>query len=576
MFKRLTPNLVALVRIRRVKCDLSRPLCLKCQCTGRICDGYSELPFGYGTEIASSHHPNKVNRAESRDGHHSCTTISAYQPKQWQSHAEDYPGLSLQNPRPFMILPVTRSAQAEAMCFFENISIKHLNKYQHSDASWRKTLMFFSQTVPSVRYAAIALALLHRNYLDGESNSNDRVRVHQAQSSKDWRLLDKEAPLFHYTRAIQLLLSQDLIAHDSTERKATTLLVCYLFTCFDHLAGNDVQAMKHLRGGVELSRNFDKATLNNNDDDNNPSEDANSSEFRTLICQITSQIRRLDMQSVLFLLDWTPADIQETIKCQLPPSDGAFRSLDHAADHLQILVARVLRLRNTEQQMFPTGKISPPPSPSSLKDSLLGQLETWLSLFENMLQLQKGSSSSHKTDSESNPLITLLRLQRTIAWIFLSSYGPGREMDYDNFLPQFQQCLALVRNVAAAHERYSGSLKPTFTPEIGILPVLYIIGAKCRHSLVRREVLAILRRQPIREAVWNSICTARVLERVIEIEEGGSEEGITTQSMDQIAVWQRIEALSWTHVVSGHSAPRLDVTYTFCTREGIHTESLMV
>jgi hypothetical protein len=48
---------------------------------------------------------------------------------------------------------------------------------------------------------------------------------------------------------------------NSTERIAITLLVCYLFTCFDHLAGNYVQAVKHLRGGVELSRNIDKAIL---------------------------------------------------------------------------------------------------------------------------------------------------------------------------------------------------------------------------------------------------------------------------------------------------------------------------
>ena len=93
--------------------------------------------------------------------------------------------------------------------------------------------------------------------------------------------------------------------------------------------------------------------------------------------------------------------------------------------------------------------------------------------------LQQGSS--YETDSETYPLVSLLRLQYTIAWTLLSGYGPGREMDYDNFLPQFQQCVALAGDVAAAHERYSGSLKPTFTPEIGIVPVLYMIGVKCRH-----------------------------------------------------------------------------------------------
>ncbi|RYP55896.1 hypothetical protein DL771_012272 [Monosporascus sp. 5C6A] len=513
------------------------------------------MPPVFKTEIESSHYHNeKANRAESSDSYHPCTTISAYQPNQW--HAK-YQGLILQNLGPFMILPVTGSAQTEAMCFFEYVSIKHLNEY-HPCESWRKTLMFFSQTVPSVRYAAIAVALIHRNYLDRDSSD----RVHQAQFLEDW--LPDKAPLLHYNRAIQLLLNQEV--SDSTEITAITLLVCYLFTCFDHLAGNYVQAIKHLRGGVELSRNIDKAILNNN----NTYDDAKPSGVRTLIYQVAGQIRRLDMQAVTFLVDWTPADIQETLMSQLPPSDSAFRSLDQAADHLQILVARVMRLRNAEQQMSPTGKM--PPSPSSLKDTVLGQLETWSSLFQNMLQQR----SSYETDSEIYRLISLLRLQHTIAWTFLSSYGPGREMDYDNFLPQFQQCVALAGDIAAAHEQYSGSLKPTFTPEIGIIPVLYIIGVKCRHPVVRREVLSILRRQPIREAVWDSISAARVVERVIEIEEGESEEGEMAQSMEQIPVWQRIETMSWVQVVSGQSVARVDIRYTFCAREGIHIESLMI
>ena len=418
--------------------------------------------------------------------------------------------------------------------------------------------MYFSQTVPSVRYAATALALIHRNYLDRASSD----RVQRSRSSKDWQ--PDKAPLLHYNRAIQLLLNQEI--GDSTEQIAITLLVCYLFICFDQLAGNYIQAMKHLRGGVELSRNIDKAILNNN----NTCDDAQPLGVRALIYQVTRQIRRLDMQAVTFLVDWTPVDIQETLMSQLPLSDGAFWSLDQAADHLQILVARVMRLRNTAQQMSSTDKMPPPPS--SLVSLVLGQLETWSSLFENMLQ----QGSSYEADPETYRLISLLRLHHTIAWTLLSCYLPGREMDYDKFLPQFQQCVALAGDVAAAHEQYSGLLKPTFTPEVGILPVLYIIGAKCRHPVIRREALSILRRQPIREAVWDSISAARVVERVIEIEEGGSEEGEMAQSMEQIAMWQRIEALSWVQVVSGQSVARVDITYTFCAREGVHIESLVI
>ncbi|KAL7958055.1 hypothetical protein V8C34DRAFT_284173 [Trichoderma compactum] len=542
-------------KIRRIKCDLSQPSCMKCQSTGRTCDGYSEMPCALKTDIGSSHdHNEKANRAESWDSHQPSATICAYQTKQWDAKYHD---LISHNLGPLMVLPATGSAQTNALRFFEDISIKHLNEYRPNE-TWRKTVMFFSQTVPSVRYAAIALALVNRSYLDRSSSDC----AHQPSSFKDW-LPNKDA-LFHYNRAIQLLLNQEV--DDSAETTAITLLVCYLFTCFDHLAGNYVQAMKHLRGGVELSRNIDKIVLDNV----NTYDDTKSSAVRTLICQVTKQIRRLDMQAATFLVDWTPIDLQEALMPDPLPSNNAFRFLDQAADHLQTLVARVMGLRNTEQQMIFTGEMPPPP-PSSTRDDILRELETWSSLFQNMLQ----QSNSYESDSETYPLISLLRLQHIIIWTFLSSYGAGREMEYDNYLPQFQQCVALADVVVAAHERYSGSAKPTFTPEIGVLPVLYIIGIKCRHPVVRREVLSILRRQPIREAIWDSISTARVVERVIEIEEGGSEKKGMIRHMEQIAVWQRVEALSWIQVL-GESSARVDITYTFCTQEGMHNESLMV
>ncbi|KAL5089152.1 hypothetical protein Trisim1_006005 [Trichoderma cf. simile WF8] len=532
-------------KIRRIKCDLSQPSCMKCQSTGRACDGYGEMPYVLKTDIASSHYQdNNAKGAECYDRYHPGVTICTYQAKQWQAKSHV---LTSHNLGPLMVLPATGPAQTEAMCFFEYTSIKHLNEYRPNE-TWRKTLMFFSQTVPSVRYAATALALVNRSYLD----RNSKDHLHQP--------LPNENALSYYNRAIHLLLKQE--SGDSDETTAITLLVCYLFTCFDHLAGNYIQAMKHVRGGVELSRNIDKTILNNNTYD-----DTKSSAVRTLIHQVTRQIRRLDVQAATFLVDWTPIDVQEARTPDFLPFNSTFRSLDQAADRLQILVAQVMGLRNAEQEMYFTGEMPPPPPPS-IKNDILRELETWSNLFENMLQQGK----SHETDAEAYPLIPLLRLQYAITWTLLSSYGSGREMEYDNFLPQFQQCVALADDLVAAHERYSGSLKPTFTPEIGVLPVLYIIGVKCRHPVVRRKVLSILRRQPIREAIWDSISAARVVERVMEIEEGESEGKEMIQSVDQIAVWQRVEALSWIQ----ESAVRVDITYTFCTQEGMHNESLIV
>jgi hypothetical protein len=53
--------------MRRVKCDLTWPSCLKCKCTGRLFDGYSKLPRLSNTGPESSHHHDPlINRFESR------------------------------------------------------------------------------------------------------------------------------------------------------------------------------------------------------------------------------------------------------------------------------------------------------------------------------------------------------------------------------------------------------------------------------------------------------------------------------------------------------------------------------
>ena len=148
-----------------MKCDLSLPLCLKCKSIGCCCDGYSERPFGCKTkktELESYHYHNeKADGAKNYDSYQPCPTINIYYPEQRHSN---YFGLTLQNLGPLIVLIVARSAPAEAMCFFESISIRYLDEYRPCK-SWRKTLLFLSQTVLSVRHTAIALALIHRNHL---------------------------------------------------------------------------------------------------------------------------------------------------------------------------------------------------------------------------------------------------------------------------------------------------------------------------------------------------------------------------------------------------------------------------
>ncbi|KAL4731658.1 hypothetical protein ACLX1H_000636 [Fusarium chlamydosporum] len=379
-----------------------------------------------------------------------------------------------------------KTYQSKAMSFFEHICVNNLNEYYPNEL-WRKTLMLFSQTVPAVRHAAVALALLHRRYHDGDS------------------ILPGHYPLSHYNNAIQLVLGQRSV--DSVEAMMTTLLVCYLFTCFDNLAGNYQQATIHLRGGLELSRSTPKDFLRKSNDLNKnivPSS-------HVLLAETVKQLRRLDMHASAYMVDWSTVDIQESAEEVTLFWKGMFESVDQAADCLQTLVSQTMEL----QWMAQGVKFADGAPPEASKEYVIGKLETWSRCFEEMLT----RTNQYGKDIKNCRLISLLRLQSKVLWILACGLGPGREMEYDSFLIEFLQCVALADDVSAGHHTYAGSSKLAFTPDIAIIPILYIIGAKCRDPTVRRQVLRILRRQPLREAVWDSAFAAKALERIVEIEE---------------------------------------------------------
>lgn len=58
--------------------------------------------------------------------------------------------------------------------------------------------------------------------------------------------------------------------------------------------------------------------------------------------------------------------------------------------------------------------------------------------------------------------------------------------------------------------------------EIGVIQPLYFVATKCRHPLIRRKALALLRTEALKkESMWNSHPTADFVEKIIEMEEAG-------------------------------------------------------
>ena len=63
--------------------------------------------------------------------------------------------------------------------------------------------------------------------------------------------------------------------------------------------------------------------------------------------------------------------------------------------------------------------------------------------------------------------------------------------------------------------------KPTFSSGLGIITPLFLTAVRCRNYSIRRQALYLLSICNRKEGIWDSLITAKVVERVIELESGG-------------------------------------------------------
>ncbi|KAL8855681.1 MAG: hypothetical protein Q9178_007692 [Gyalolechia marmorata] len=96
-------------------------------------------------------------------------------------------------------------------------------------------------------------------------------------------------------------------------------------------------------------------------------------------------------------------------------------------------------------------------------------------------------------------------------------------MCWDKSLPVFEDLVSLAAAVIdaqnAADEK--GLQKPVFQLDHSIIGPLFSVSHKCRDPYLRRKAISMLYSAPRQEGVWDSILTARVCERIMNLEEEG-------------------------------------------------------
>jgi len=189
-------------RIRRVKCDESRPYCKRCLNSGRQCEGFTDEPapkaqiqFAPPSLISSFSSPTETLLSEKESQH---------------------------------------------LNVFLHVFVAGIAGY-HNTSGWTSLILQAMHEEPAVRHAAIAFTALQLPDHDGTLQTSSNLVQHFA--------------LQQYGKSVKTF-QKLLDKHDS--RSINAALVCsILCASFEVLEGSHVQAQQHLENGLQLLSSID-------------------------------------------------------------------------------------------------------------------------------------------------------------------------------------------------------------------------------------------------------------------------------------------------------------------------------
>ncbi|RDL40440.1 Zn2 DNA-binding protein [Venustampulla echinocandica] len=453
-------------KIRHIKCDEAKPWCQKCTSTGRKCDGYI-IPGAEDRGILNS------------DGKTSAITL----------------------PRAVSRLP-GNPQERRGFHYFINQTSPELNGF-FTTGFWERLVLQASHVEPSLRHTVVAIGALHEEF---------------SQTPTDGRLAQVVGgrlpfAVKQYTKAIgHLRRSLATGDHDPL----TALMSCILFVCFDCLRGYYHTAMVHLKSGMKILRDLR----------------AQSKERDPTIENIIAPLLvRLSVQSILYV-DTSQPEQRKRFATELRPVilsaetvpevfdslDEARASMNECADGLfKTFYISEAHLAATEQSDCTL---------EHLKRYAL-MLSQWNVTFEKFMNAKSQSFSSREIRGAA-----LLKVHH-IASSIMSTIVPGPEdmrpicqavncpTAFVKFSAEFRIIINLCTSLITAVEEDAKNGKPplTFSTDLGLIAPLYYTAMKPACPMLRQDALALLKRCPRKEGMWDSFVAVKLVTQYWQIED---------------------------------------------------------
>lgn len=373
----------------------------------------------------------------------------------------------------------------------------------------------------AVRSAVIALGSI------GERLSiNDLLTLEneQANTCHDFAHLQ-------YYKALKCL--RERITKDSEGSASLAIILCFLFTIFEFLQGNDAGSLIHLRSGLNMLRR-DHGSLSTGLQTVSPDQDP-------LRHEILRTFSIMDMQATTWLGLKT---FQAPIMIPLDgPDDGPadldlFSTWEEASESLNHRITAMYHFRRLATSYDGAESLAQVlPEMHAKREKLLVRLKKWLVSLEALTAKLWGT-----IDDEMSQRILVMKMNYEINLISLiACLQPCDQQVYADHEPGFRYIVDLaksvigpmddvvklrVQHIVAANnsgvQHIVGTNNsgidpvPMFSFYAGVIQPLYLTAIKCQNLSVCREAIALLSSSPWREGAWDSATMARIAARRIQ------------------------------------------------------------
>ncbi|KAJ6286659.1 hypothetical protein J3E71DRAFT_357659 [Bipolaris maydis] len=449
-------------KIRRLKCDETRPVCQRCEKARVACDGYSST--NQQTLVAKSK-PNTV-------------PASTFGLPSKATHG--------------LLLPYLHPGSNPSVGRFTGDEVSHFDFFRHKltmDFSGYSYSDFWSRVVPCeaitndcARYAVLAIAALSQGISTSLASSlkSNKLSALFPWTAKSIVNSHHQTALRHYVKALSMFRKQVHVAAEIHSPRAVFIMT-YLFITFELLQGNMEMVDRLLNSSIQLLKGtlkqYRQHTLPRHNGTRYRAEDdvddiEHILSFLSIMGAVTPFLKTQRANIGLWdttAIDKVP-DLESRSTKQLQTYWGQFFSRTLAFTQQAFTIVTETRATGVDLT------------------------------FRNVLDVGLARATM-TSDNRAKMAIQLMQLHHLMISIIVKCCLDHTDMIWDEYDHEF---LVLVERCLAFAAETKPGYHALFTLSMGILSTLGPAISKCRNHNIRMKALEISRRMPWREGTWDA------------------------------------------------------------------------